>query len=129
MSKAGGLEKVAGDGSRTLRILVVRPDRIGDVILSTPVFEVIKRHYPNSKLAVMVQAPVAPLMDGLSSVDEVIIYDPNGRHAGLRGFLRLLREIRVKRFRISSASPWFCKAASASRLRFSSAACGIVSGL
>jgi len=90
-----------GERSRVLRILVVRPDRMGDVILSTPVFEVIKRHYPNSKLTVMVQHSIAPLLKGISSVDDVMIYDPNGRHSGFRGFFRLLRDIRVKRFRIA----------------------------
>jgi len=30
-----------------------------------------------------------------------MIYDPNGRHSGFRGFFRLLRDIRVKRFRIA----------------------------
>jgi len=89
------------ESARTLRILVVRADRIGDVILSTPVFEVIKRHYPNSKLTVLVQAAVAPLLQGLSCVDEVMIYDPQGRHAGIGGFFRLLRDVRVKRFRIA----------------------------
>jgi lipopolysaccharide heptosyltransferase II len=89
------------EGPRVLRILVVRPDRIGDVILSTPVFEVIKRHYPNSKLTVMVQEGVAPLIRGIPCVDEVMIYEPSGRHSGFRGFLRLLRDIRVRRFRIS----------------------------
>jgi heptosyltransferase III len=93
--------KIGGDGSRVLRILVVRPDRMGDVILSTPVFEVIKRHYPNSKLTVMVQESIAPLLRGVPSVDEVMIYEPNGRHSGLRGFFRLLGDIRIKRFRIA----------------------------
>jgi heptosyltransferase-3 len=93
--------KSLGEGPRVLRILVVRPDRIGDVMLSTPVFEVIKRHYPNSKITVMVQAAVAPLIKGLASVDEVMIFDPNGRHSGIRGFFRLLRDIRIKRFRIA----------------------------
>jgi ADP-heptose:LPS heptosyltransferase len=70
-------------------------------MLSTPVFEVIKRHYPNSKITVMVQAAVAPLIKGLPSVDDVMIFDPNGRHSGIRGFFRLLRDIRIKRFRIA----------------------------
>jgi heptosyltransferase-3 len=95
------LSKSLGEGPRLLRILVIRPDRIGDVILSTPVFEVIKRHYPNSKITVMVQAAVAPLIRGLPSVDEVMIFDPSGRHSGIRGFFRLLRDIRIKRFRIA----------------------------
>ena len=84
-----------------LRILVVRADRIGDVLLSTPVFEVIKRHYSRSRLSVMVREPVAPVIRGLESVDHVIIYDPLGRHKGLRGLLRLTWEIRARKFRIA----------------------------
>lgn len=83
------------------RILVVRADRIGDVILSTPVFEVIKKHYPGYSLTVLVQAAVAPLLEGLSSVDEVMIYDPAGEHSGLRGFWKLLSQIRKGQFQIS----------------------------
>jgi heptosyltransferase-3 len=101
MTRLHGLGGIVSDGSRTLRILVVRADRMGDVILSTPVFEVIKRHYPNSKLTVLAQASVAPLLEGLPSVDEVMIYDPAGVHAGFRGLLRLFRDVRVKRFRIA----------------------------
>jgi heptosyltransferase-3 len=101
VASANRVAKSIQEGSRVLRILVVRSDRIGDVILSTPVFEVIKRHYPNSKVTVMVQAAVAPLIRGLPSVDEVMIFEPNGRHKGVGGFFRLLRDVRIKRFRIA----------------------------
>src|SRR5690242_4689049 len=81
------------DDSRP-RILVVRPDRIGDVILSTPVFEAIKDRYPNSHLSILVRSVVVPLLKGLPTVDEVLVYDPDHRHAGVRGMLNLTREIR-----------------------------------
>jgi len=84
-----------------LRILVVRPDRLGDVILSTPVFEVIKRHYPDSHLTLVVRDAVAPIVRGLPSIDEVMIYDPEKRHAGFRGFLRLIEDVRKGNYRIS----------------------------
>jgi ADP-heptose:LPS heptosyltransferase len=71
------------------RVLVVRPDRLGDVILSTPVLAVIKANYPDCHLAVMVKRGVENLLEGLPSVDEVMIYDPAGRHAGIRGFRQL----------------------------------------
>ena len=61
--------------SKSLKILVVRPDRIGDVVLSTPVFEVLKRHYPRAHLTVMVKEAVVPLVRGLPSVDDVLVYD------------------------------------------------------
>jgi ADP-heptose:LPS heptosyltransferase len=92
---------MAGAQSSPLKILVVRPDRLGDVILSTPVFEVIKRHFPRSRLSVMVREQAAPLVRGISSVDEVMIFDPVGRHAGFKGFRQLLRDIRSRGFRIA----------------------------
>lgn len=89
--------------TRKLRVLVSRPDRVGDVILSTPVFEVLKRHFPSSELTVLVQAGVAPLIRGIPSVDEVIVYEPAGIHRGVRGFFRLVKEFRKRRFRIAVA--------------------------
>ncbi len=88
-------------GSEPLRILVVRPDRLGDVILSTPVFQVIKEHYPNAELTVMVREPIVPLIRGLAHVDHVLIYEPERRHSGIKGFFRLLGEIRSGKFRIA----------------------------
>src|SRR5579885_2048407 len=83
------------------RVLVVRPDRLGDVILSTPVLTVIKANYPDCHLAVMVKRGVETLLEGLPSVDEVMLYDPEGRHAGIRGFMQLYRDIRDRKFRIA----------------------------
>src|SRR4051794_14716214 len=85
----------------TLRILVVRPDRLGDVILSTPVFEVIKRHYPKSHLTALVRKNVIPILKGLPSVDHFIEYDPENKHRGIKGFFRLYSDIRRRHFRFA----------------------------
>jgi lipopolysaccharide heptosyltransferase II len=84
-----------------LRVLVLRPDRLGDVILSTPVFEVIKHHYPNAHQTIFVKDHVAPVLKGLKSVDELITFDPEGRHAGVKGFFRLCKEFRKGNYRIA----------------------------
>lgn len=84
-----------------LRILVVRTDRLGDVILSTPVFEVIKQQFPNTHITVMIREPIASIIEGLPAVDEVMIFRPEKEHAGFRGFLRLRKELREEKFRIS----------------------------
>jgi lipopolysaccharide heptosyltransferase II len=86
---------------RHLRILVVRPDRLGDVILSTPVFEVIKRHYSNAHLTVMVKESIIPVLKGLPCVDHFMTFEPEGRHAGIKGFFRLYTEIRRRHYRIA----------------------------
>lgn len=87
--------------SPSLNILVVRPDRLGDVVLSTPVLEVLKRHYPKSRLTFMVREAVAPVVRGLPAIDDLMIFDPEGQHAGTAGFFRLLSEIRQHNFRIA----------------------------
>src|SRR5690349_6823105 len=87
--------------SKPNKIIVVRPDRLGDVILSTPVFEALKRHYPESNLKVLVQENVVPVLNGLSSINGFLVFDPNGKHSGFKGFFRLYSEIRKERFDIA----------------------------
>ncbi len=87
--------------NKKLKILVVRPDRMGDVILSTPVMEVLKVNNPGSHITVMVRENFAPLIRGLPFVDEVMVYDPNGRHKGLGGLFNLISEFRTHGFRIA----------------------------
>ncbi len=83
------------------RILVARPDRIGDVILSTPVVAALRRQYPNAHITFLVRDFVAPLIREIPDVDAVFIYDPEGRHAGVRGFFRLMEELKAQRFQVS----------------------------
>lgn len=83
------------------RILIVRPDRLGDVILSTPVITALKKTYPNSQITFMVQEFVAPLLREIEGVDKVFVYEPKGRHQGIGGFFRLMEELRAQRFQIA----------------------------
>lgn len=95
------MASISTDVNQQLRILVVRADRVGDVILSTPVFEVLKRHYPGSHLTVMVREAIAPVIANLPSVDEVMVYDPDGRHSGMGGLFNLISDFREKDFKIA----------------------------
>ncbi|MBI4926032.1 MAG: glycosyltransferase family 9 protein [Bdellovibrio sp.] len=101
----------------TLKILVVRPDRLGDVILSTPVLEVLKQYNPDSHITFMVRESVVPLLKGLPFVDDVMIFDPNERHSGLNhglsGLFNLIHDLRTRVFRISVVlqSQWMIAAA------------------
>ncbi len=96
-----------------LRILVVRPDRIGDVILSTPVFAALKKHYPKSHLTVLVRENVASLLRAHPDVDEVMVYDPSRKHRGLRGMKLLAAQFRKRKFKIALVlqSEWTIAAA------------------
>lgn len=62
------------------RILVVRTDRIGDALLSTPVVRALRRAFPSAYLAVMVSPYTKDVFEGSPYLDEVIIYDKEGKH-------------------------------------------------
>ncbi len=86
---------------RAPRILVARPDRIGDVILSTPVIAALRKHYPNATITFLVRDFVAPIVRNVPGVDSVFIYDPDGRHSGVGGFFRLMEELKAQDFDVS----------------------------
>ena len=57
------------------KILIVRTDRIGDVVLSLPMAELIKRKYPKCKVAYFLRGYTSPLLEGNPFIDEVIVAD------------------------------------------------------
>ena len=80
------------------RILVVRPDRIGDVVLSTPLVRALRKHFPDAHLAELVRPYTAPVLEGNPLLDEIIVDDPDGVHAGPAGFWRQVTALRRRRF-------------------------------
>ena len=80
------------------RILIVRMDRIGDVVLSTPVIKAVRDEYPDSFIAVLVRPYARDIVDGNPYVDEVITYDKSGGEKGLLGNIRFISHLRSKRF-------------------------------
>jgi len=80
------------------KILVTRTDRIGDLVVSTPVFELIKKKYPQSHLAVCIFSEHRELVNGNPFVDEVILYDKKGAQKNWIGQWRFAREVHSKKF-------------------------------
>jgi heptosyltransferase II len=79
-------------------ILIVRTDRIGDVVLTTPAIKAMHRSYPGSRITVLVSPTTYDLVKGNPYVDEILVDDRQGLNKNLFGFLRLAREIRLKKF-------------------------------
>jgi ADP-heptose:LPS heptosyltransferase len=75
-------------------ILVVQLRRLGDVILTTPALEALKKKYPEAKLDFLVEAPGAEAVAGHPAIDEVLVYDA----AGAAGALRWAFKIRARRY-------------------------------
>ncbi len=67
------------------RILIVRTDRMGDVLLSTPVIKSLRDNFPMSFIAMMVSVANKDLIDGNPYLDEVILFDKDKRDKGFFG--------------------------------------------
>jgi ADP-heptose:LPS heptosyltransferase len=70
------------------RILLIRLDRVGDLVLSTPVLKVLRKKYPAAHIAMLTRAAAADIVRHNPNLDELIVY---------RGFLASAISLR-KRF-------------------------------
>lgn len=80
------------------RILIVRTDRIGDLVLSTPAIRAVRAAHPRAYLAALVQPSTRALVEGHPALDDTLVLDKHGDHRGWSGFWRLVRMLRARRF-------------------------------
>ena len=71
------------------RILLLRHDRVGDMVLSTPVFRALKTTYPESGITVLASENNHEILQNNPNVDEILMY---------RGIRNFIREVRTKKF-------------------------------
>jgi ADP-heptose:LPS heptosyltransferase len=82
----------AGDAAAP-RILVIRRNRMGDMICTLPLLRALRAHFPGAHLAVACDAAGRPIAEACGAVDEVILLDPgwNRWQALIGAALRLRR--------------------------------------
>lgn len=76
------------------RILVVRVDRVGDLVTSTPLLRALKTHLPDVQLTALVTPYAAPVLANSPFVDAVWTDDPQGVDRGRGAFWRQVQRIR-----------------------------------
>ena len=85
------------------KILIIRADRIGDMILTTPIFKSLKKRYPLAHITCMASTLSSQLIGGNPYIDSIMVYDPPwfDRKKGdkiIRDYLNILRLIRTYKF-------------------------------
>ena len=80
------------------KVLIRGTNWIGDVVMTFPAIAAVRETLPKARITVLVKPWVADLVRMHPAVDEVMVYERPGRHAGLGGLLALARELREKRF-------------------------------
>lgn len=76
------------------RILVLRPDGIGDALNSTPAISALRSAYPKAHISMALKPPGAEIMLLNPHIDDIIIYNA----ASLRAKLGFLKQLRSKNF-------------------------------
>lgn len=96
-----GLQHLRKTRNKKLKILIVRPDKIGDVVLSTPVLEALKHSYPESEIHFLVRDLTVPIVRHNAHITRVITYRPTSVHKGITGFFRLWRAILREKYDVA----------------------------
>ena len=76
------------------KILLIRTDRIGDTLLTLPVVKPIKEKWPHCKIDFLARGYTHPILENVKEINQILNYDPEGVHRGIRGHKLLATEIR-----------------------------------
>jgi len=76
------------------KVLVIRTDRIGDLVLTTPLFEALKTNYPRLTVTALVNDYARPILENNPFVDHVIAYSPANQNI-------LLNTLKEKKFDVA----------------------------
>ncbi len=90
------MDHTVGTGVR--RLLCIRTDRLGEVLLTLPAVMALRASYPDCHLTLMVNPQLAALLSGTPGVDRVVEYrEARGVPWWVKAW-RLARELRVGRY-------------------------------
>ena len=82
------------------RILVMRTDRMGDVLLNIPAIRALKQSF-NSSIVALVSCDVKELFEDMSEIDEIILYDEQKWEKNIAERLNLFRQLRRGTFNLA----------------------------
>ncbi len=76
------------------KILVVKLERIGDLILSLPALREIRNYFPESKVYMITTSYTKDILETSPYIDELLVYDRNASLKDKISFIKMLREYR-----------------------------------
>ncbi|MFQ5630425.1 MAG: glycosyltransferase family 9 protein, partial [bacterium] len=83
------------------KILILRTDRLGDVLLSTPVAGALKKHFPRSQLTFLVRQYTQPIAESCVHIDETMNIETFFNSYRKTRVIKLTRFFREQKFDIA----------------------------
>lgn len=79
-------------------ILIIRTDRLGDIVLTTPAIKSLRTAYPQARITLLVSPSTLEVIKDNPWVNEIMVDDRQGKHKGWLGFCQLIGELRSRKF-------------------------------
>jgi heptosyltransferase-2 len=73
------------------RLMVVMPTWFGDCLMATPTLRALHQSFPDVELAALIREPLAPLLEGLPGIDQIITMPKAGKGSGVMAIGKRLR--------------------------------------
>ncbi len=83
------------------RILVVQTAFPGDVILTLPMIQLLKRSFPSAQIDIVVNVNSADLLKHHPAVSNIFPFDKRGTDSGLKGLRKLSNTLRERKYEIA----------------------------
>lgn len=83
------------------RVLLRVPNWLGDAVMCEPAIRAVREVFPQAAITILARAAVAEVLAGHPAIQQAIVYDHRGRHAGLRGKWVLAQQLRAGRFEVA----------------------------
>ena len=82
------------------KILVIRLDHIGDMILTTPIFRTLKNNFPNAKVHVLSRSIAKPIIDNNSNINKIIEYNASWFSRGEKkdSFFTIAKKLKMEKY-------------------------------
>ncbi len=81
------------DLTHVKKILVIKLRHLGDVLLSTPVFSLLKKTFPEAEIDAYIYAESLPMLEGHPGISGFILYDSKWKKCGF--FSRMQKEFKI----------------------------------
>jgi heptosyltransferase-2 len=87
------------------KILVRTPNWLGDAVMALPALAALEKAFPKASLTLLAHRRAAGLYGLEKRREEVIVYDPQGIHRGVKGTARLVRDLRKRHYDLAVVFP------------------------
>src|SRR4029078_7709834 len=80
------------------RVCIIKPSACGCVVQSLPLIDAVRRRFPKATISWVIRDDLHELLTGHPDLAECLVYQ---RRRGPGAFLRLLRQLRSRRFDVA----------------------------